>query len=431
MKTIIEDHFLLSAWTALTNCLSPFLPFYLQNRCKKGKEIPNRLKERQGYPTQSRPAGSIIQFHAASVGELVSIFSVIQAIHIQDSSQSFLITTGTVTSFRILENFISHHPILARHIIHQFIPLDIPQWINRFLTYWHPSLIVLAESEIWPNLIKEACQKKIPLALINGRLSDRSLKNWKICPSLIQNILSRFQWIISQSEHDQNNFAHLQITTDYLGNLKQTAQKLHFNSQELVELENYFNNSPIWLAASTHPNEETLIAKTHAVLRKKWPNLITIIVPRHPERGQEIINEIGIVAQRSKHELPFENGLWLCDTLGELGLFYRLADIVFIGNSLDVVHKGGGHNPFEAARLNCTIATGPKIHNFRQAYYHLQKAVTIIHTIDDLTNWVDKMLSNPQLRKKQACLALEIMEQKSNLATDIGTHLLKLARQSI
>ena len=404
MNITTKDHYLLKIWTMLTYFLVPFLPLYLQLRCRKGKELSKRIQERQGYPSLSRPESSIIQFHAASVGELISLLSVIQTIHIQKSDQIFLITTGTVTSFRILENFLSHHPILTKYVIHQFIPLDVPSWVNRFLTYWHPSLIVMAESEIWPNFIKKAHQKKISLALINARLSDRSLKRWKICPSLIQNILARFQWIISQSEHDQSNFKQLNIKTDYLGNLKQTAQKLHFNTEEFVKLQNYFHHLPIWLAASTHPNEEIIITKAHFTLRKKWPNLITIIVPRHPDRSQEIIHEIGIVAQRSKHELPFKNGLWLCDTLGELGLFYRLTNIVFIGNSLDNVHKGGGHNPFEAAQLDCAIATGPKIHNFKQAYHLLQKAVTIIYTIDDLTNWVDKMLANPKLRKKQATL---------------------------
>lgn len=427
---MIKDPFLLTAWGTLTKSLAPFLPMYLQSRCKKGKEIPNRLKERQGYSTLSRPVGSIIQFHAASVGELISLFSVIQAIHAQAPKQIFLITTGTVTSFHILQKFQSHHPELAKQILHQFIPLDVPQWVHRFLTYWRPSLIVLAESEIWPNFIKSAHQQKIPLALINARLSDRSLQRWNVYPSLIQSILTRFQWIISQSEHDQTNFARLNIQTDYLGNLKQNAQKLHVNPQELTRLQKYFRDYPLWLAASTHPNEEVLIAKAHDRLRKKWPDLITIIVPRHPERTTEIINEIGIVAQRSKHEFPFKNGLWLCDTLGELGLFYRLADIVFIGNSFNIVSKGGGHNPFEAARLECAIATGPKIQNFKQAYHHLHNAVTLVHTLDDLIHWVDTMLTHPELRKEKANLALEIMKQKSNLAMDIGNHLLNLAEAS-
>lgn len=425
-----KDSFLFAGWIILTNSITPFLPFYLRQRCKKGKELPHRIKERYGYASQPNDNHSLIQFHAASVGELISIFPVVHAIHQLQPQQKFLITTGTITSFYILQRYLYHHSNLTSFIVHQFIPLDIQRWVNRFLTYWKPSLIVLTESELWPNFINLAHNKNIPLALINARLSDKSLKRWQYLPSLIQIILKKFNWITTQSTQDQHNFSKLGVKTDYFGNLKQIADKLQYNSQEFSTLQKRFQDKIIWLAASTHANEEKLIAKAHHALQKKWPHLLTIIVPRHPERSESIIKETGFIARRSLNEFPFENNLWLCDTLGELGLFYRLADLVFIGNSFSSIAKGGGHNPFEAAQLNCAIATGPQIQNFKQAYITLKKAVTIIHSLDDLINWVDIMLTFPEKRKEQASLALQIMEHKSHLAIDIAQHLLTLQKKS-
>lgn len=413
-------------WELISTALSPFLKYYLKKRCEKGKELKEHLPERMGYASLPKPKNTVIYFHAASVGELISILPVITAIHHMVPTQELLVTTGTVTSFHILQDHLKNNTSLAQHLKHQFIPLDVPIWVNRFLTYWNPSLIVLVESELWPNLILNASKRHIPLALINARLSDRSFQIWQRFSTVAYDILSKFDWIAARSEHDQSNFSKLGMNVAYWGDLKQTAPILLTNETELSALQQRFKDKPIWLAASTHPAEEKFILQVHQQLRKKWPDLITIIVPRHPERQHEIIEQLGPIPQRSLNQLPSSDGLWLCDTLGELGLFYRLTSIVFIGNSLEITPKGGGHNPFEPARLSCVIATGPKIHNFKQAYALLEPCITMTPTVTTLVEWVDMMLRYPDKREKQAEQALEIITQNTELTQNIAQHLLTL-----
>lgn len=420
--------FLLKFWKKFATCLACFLPYYLKHRQKKGKEIRERLKERQGYTSYSPFPQKPIQFHAASVGELISILPLIEKIHQKNPKQNFLITTGTVTSFHILQNHSKSNENLAAVIHHQFIPLDVPEWIDRFLTYWNPSLIVLVESELWPNFIQQAHQRSIPLTLINARLSDRSLKKWLYFPETAKTLLSCFDWITCQSSQDQQNFLKLGIQTDYAGNLKQMAPQLSHDEKELTRLKQYFGKKPLWLAASTHATEEKFIVRVHEKLRQKWPDLITLIVPRHPERAADILTEIGTVAQRSQQQMPFAEGIWLCDTLGEMGLFYRLANIVFMGNSLETVAKGGGHNPFEPVMLGCAISTGPKIHNFTQAYDLLRNTTSIIHTETELMQWVDNLLTHPAEREKLADQSLQALNQTHEFMDNIRDRLLSLSK---
>lgn len=417
---------LLFAWKVIGTALPPLLKPYLRCRCKKGKEIQKRLPERMGVASLSRKSGSLIHFHAASVGEVISIFPIITELYKIDQEQNFLITTGTVTSFHIVQQHFANHPELSDHIQHQFVPLDVPHWVERFVSYWQPSLSVIVESELWPNLIHAFYKHHVPIALMNGRLSDRSFTTWHRFQKTAQALLSKFDWIAARSSHDQHNFEKLGVNATYWGDIKQIAPELSYDSTALQQLQELFKDKPIWLAASTHPNEEVTIVKAHDILREKWPELITIIVPRHPERRIEIIEQVGTVPQRSLNQFPDERGLWLCDTLGELGLFYRLCDIVFIGNSFDSTPKGGGHNPFEPAKLYCAMATGNQIHNFKQAYTLLEEAVTVTPDVESLTVWVDEMLSDPQKREEYAQKALQIMDQQSQLTQDIASHLYHL-----
>ncbi|MDI2112761.1 3-deoxy-D-manno-octulosonic acid transferase [Commensalibacter nepenthis] len=416
----------LFTWKMIGAVLPPLLKPYLRHRCKKEKEIEGRLSERMGMASLPRKPGSLIHFHAASVGEVISIFPIVTELYKIDRQQNFLITTGTVTSFHIVQQHFSSDSELSEHIQHQFIPLDVPKWVDRFVSYWQPSLSVIVESELWPNLIDAFSKHSVPVALINARLSDRSFKTWYRFQKTAFSLLSKFKWIAARSLHDQYNFEQLGVKAAYLGDIKQIAPELSCDLQALNSLQELFKNKPTWLAASTHTMEEIVIAEAHKALKKTYPELITIIVPRHPERSTEVIEQIGRLPRRSLKQLPDEGGLWLCDTLGELGLFYRLCDIVFIGNSLNNTPKGGGHNPFEPAKLHCAIASGDKIYNFKEAYRLLEEAVTITPNIEALVAWVDEMLCNSQKREDYAQKALQIMDQQSLLAYDIASHLYSL-----
>lgn len=417
---------LLTAWKVIATVLPSVLKPYLRRRCKKGKEIQARLSERMGYASLIRKPGHLIHFHAASVGEVISIFPIIAELHKIDSCQNFLITTGTVTSFHIVQQQFSDHAELSKHIQHQFIPLDVPQWVDRFVSYWHPSLSVIVESELWPNLIHAFDKHHVPTALVNARLSDRSFTTWHRFPKTAQALLSGFHLIAARSLQDQQNFEKLGVKATYWGDIKQTAPELSYDPQELQRLQKQLGNKPIWLAASTHVTEEAIIVQAHHQLRKKYSDLITIIVPRHPERSTEIIEQVGMMPRRSLNQLPDEKGLWLCDTLGELGLLYRLCEIVFVGNSFEGTPQGGGHNPFEPAKLHCAIASGNKIDNFKQAYALLEQAVTMTPDRDSLIAWVDDMLLYPQKRENYAEKASCIINQQSQLAYKIASHLYHL-----
>ncbi|WP_051462023.1 3-deoxy-D-manno-octulosonic acid transferase [Commensalibacter papalotli (ex Servin-Garciduenas et al. 2014)] len=421
---------LLFFWKITTTLLSPLLPLYLRHRCKKGKEIKERLSERMGIASLPRKPENIIHFHAASVGEIISLFPIITAIYHIDHHQNFLITTGTLTSYRIVQKYCEEHPELGAYIQHQFVPLDVPYWTERFVIYWRPSLSVIVESELWPNFIDALYKHHIPVVLLNARLSDRSFKLWYRFGKTAYALLSKFKWIAARSRQDQLNFEKLGVEADFLGDIKQIAPELAFDRTELEQLKVHFHNKSFWLAASTHQNEEVLIVKAHHQLQKKYPNLITIIVPRHPERAKEIIEQIGPMPRRSLNQFPDAQGLWLCDTLGELGLFYRLCDIVFIGNSFDVTPKGGGHNPYEPAKLNCVIASGNKIHNFVQAYQFLDQAVTIISDLNSLVAWVDDMLCNSDKRNAYAVKSLSLMGQQNEQAQQIALRLYNLKKDA-
>ncbi|CAK7192356.1 3-deoxy-D-manno-octulosonic acid transferase [Commensalibacter sp. Nvir] len=422
----MKNPFFITLWILITRFLAPFLWVYLIVRAYKGKEINSRLKERLGFASLARPAGHLIHFHAASVGEVNSIFPLLITMSKQDSKIVFLITTGTVNSFSVLQQFLAFHKELSSRIVHQFIPLDVPNWTHRFVKNWHPELSILVESELWPNLVKQLHRAKVPLALVNARLSDHSFSRWQHIPKTAKSLLDCFNWIAARSDHDKNNLKKLGVTSHYWGDLKEIAPELPYCEDELNRIKEKLTNKPIWLAASTHPGEENFITQTHKELRKTWPNLVTLIVPRHPERRHEIIEKCGPMALRSLQQYPNKNGLWLVDTLGELGLFYRLCPIVWLGNSLDGLPKGGGHNPFEPAKLHCAIATGSKIDNFKQAYFQLGKAVSIINDCSALTLWVNDMLSNPQKRENQARLAFEIVSTQNQFLEKISRTLLTI-----
>jgi 3-deoxy-D-manno-octulosonic-acid transferase len=359
----------LRGYRRLAAAATPFSSILLTKRLKQGKEHPTRIGERRGETQLPRPAGALIWAHGASVGEMLALLPLIE--RLRAKSFNVLITSGTLTSTRLAER------LLPAGVIHQIAPMDAPRFIDRFLRHWRPNLALMAESELWPNLIMDSHRRGIPLILVNGRLSARSFAGWRYAPAMIASLLQRFDLCLVQSEADARRYGALGAPrVDVTGNLKLDAPAPSVSEHTLAAMRAYIGNRPVIAGASTHPGEEALVIEAHRRLASRFPGLLTILAPRHPERGEgvvEIATLAGLpAARRSLGRLPGLNiDVYVADTIGELGLVYRLAPIVFIGGSL-VRH--GGQNPIEAVRLGAAIAHGPHVENFGEVYASLDSA---------------------------------------------------------
>ena len=276
---------LATAWRLAASAAAPLLPAYLRRRVARGKEVPDRLTERFGEGA-ARPAGPLLWLHAASVGETLSILPLIEALGRAMPSLRFLVTTGTVTSATLLGQRLP--AALAPRVAHRFVPLDVPRWVARFLDGWRPDAAVFAESELWPNLIAAAAARGIPLALVNARMSDRSAAWWRRAPGLARAVLDPFRLVLAQTEGDAARLRALGAPAHCLGNLKYAAAPLPVDAGELDRLRGLLAGRPAWLAASTHPGEEAIVIAAHRRLAAAHPGLLTMIVPRHPERGRRL-----------------------------------------------------------------------------------------------------------------------------------------------
>ena len=436
-----------SFYRALTLLITPLLPLLLQWRLRRGKEDAARLSERLALGLSGTEQGEAIPLlwvHAASMGESASVLPLIDAFLAKHPDWRVMVTTVTVTSAKLMAEK------LPPRAFHQFAPLDNPIVLKRFFAQWKPQLAFWIESELWPNMAK---MTPCPMYLINARMSERSFRRWKICPSLLREMLQCFNAIFPQSEADAERFRTLGAQRVIcLGNLKYDAPPLSCDVVELEKLRTAIGNRPVWLASSTHTGEEEQIAEVHIALKKEYPDLLTMIVPRHAPRGDAIaamLRERGLsVRQRSKQnqESRIENQerkggqesdnfsarqrlgslreaggeaqeqlkeeIYLSDTMGELGLFYRLSTIVFIGGSL-VPH--GGQNLLEPARLNCAIICGPHMHNFAAVMQEMQQADAVISVENaaELQQQVAMLLHSEEKRKALAAAA-ERAVQKHN-----------------
>jgi 3-deoxy-D-manno-octulosonic-acid transferase len=332
------------------------------------KEDPHHYKERFGAPTLPRPKGSLVWVHAASVGETRAALSWIQA-QDNDYATTYLLTTVTLTGHDTCKASSSGD----NSIIHQFAPFDIPRWIEAFLNHWDPQEVILMESEIWPNWLKACKKRHIPVHLKNARMSSRSLKKWKTFPRVAQYIFQHFQSIEAQSHDMVTFFKDIGCTNvSYVRNLKLSAPPLPVCEEKRHILQNMIKDRPVWLAASTHKGEEEIVFNVHKNLLKKIPHLLLILIPRHPERCHEIASLYvrEKMAIRSKNDIIYpQTHVYLADTLGELGLFYSLCSVGFLGGSFVAV---GGHNPIEAHQLNCHIFSGPYVENFNAIMKELE-----------------------------------------------------------
>jgi 3-deoxy-D-manno-octulosonic-acid transferase len=396
----------------------------LRKRVGRGKEIPTRLAEREGIETLARPSGRLIWLHAASLGESISILPLLPVLA---ADGHVLLTTGTVTSQKLLASRLPEMG-LADRVIHRFVPLDVPAWVARFLDHWRPDAAGFVESEIWPNLLAAAARRQIPLMLLNARLSARSLARWQKAPRTAQEVLGWFDLIHPQSEADGARFARLTKTRVLPpGNLKLAAPPLPVDSQTLSHLSTLIGG-PVWVAASLHRGEDEVIIETHARLSAVHPGLLTIIAPRHPERGETLAALAGGAPRRALGQLPPDRGgIWIADTVGELGLLYRLAPLAFVGGSL-VPH--GGQNPAEPARLGRAVAIGPHTANFADTVALLEAggALAVVSNAQGLGDWLDARLKDPWGTMAIGEKGVKLLEGYRGLPAEVAGLLAALAR---
>ena len=385
---------------------------YLDRRTRIGKEDPERVGERFGMPSRARPSGPLVWLHAASVGESISFLPLVETIGERWPRLGQLITTGTVTSARLMADR------LPAGAIHQFAPVDRPGWVGAFLDHWRPDLAIRIESELWPATIDALDARSIPALLVNGRMSRRSFRNWRRLPGLARRLLRTFALCLAQTDDDAARFRTLGARdVRCLGNLKLAAPELPCDAAAFDLLAEKCAGRPVWLGASTHEGEEARLAAVHAAIRARLPEALLILVPRHPERGPEIASTLRAaghaVALRSAKEAP-DSEIYVADGLGELGLFYRLAGVGFVGGSLV---PRGGQNLLEPARLDCAILHGPHMANFEEIAAEMDRAGGSIRveTDDALGNAVASLLSDESMRSRSCDAAAEVARGKARI----------------
>ncbi|MEP3048557.1 MAG: 3-deoxy-D-manno-octulosonic acid transferase [Roseibium sp.] len=360
---------LVSLYRAVSSALTPLFHLIFELRCRQGKEIAARKGERFGKPSRERPDGSLVWIHAASVGETMSILPLIEKLSV--AGHKVLLTTVTVTSAQIAD------ARLPDGCLHQFAPFDTPANVGRFLNFWKPDLAMVVESEIWPCMFDEVRTRNIPFVMLNGRLSESSARNWSRFSQSSGYIFGSLYLVLAQSPADALRLKALgcrQVETP--GNLKLDAMEPHAEPALVDDLVSQIGTRPVWLAALTHPGEEDHVLNAHKVLLAQFPDLLLVLVPRHPGRADDVARLIegqGLIVSRRSRNAPIteETAVYLGDTLGEMGLYYRLAPVAFLGGSLN---DAGGHSPVEAALLGTALVTGPRVANTRAVYGELWRA---------------------------------------------------------
>ena len=347
---------MLSLYEGVMTLGAPAIELFLSRRVDRGKEDRQRLCERRGVAGRPRPDGELIWLHASSVGESVAALVLIQRLLDAAPSRHVLVTTGTVSSAQMMASR------LPDRGFHQFAPVDRPTWVRRFLDHWRPDLVLIMESEFWPTQLVQAHTNGIPIVLINARMSDRSFSRWRLVGPLARPLFSVFDLVLTTNADQASRFTALGAAQVRIsGNLKQAAEALPFEPEAAATLSDQIAGRMLWFAASTHTGEDAPVLDAHLTLRDQHPELLTVIAPRHPHRGTEIAamaRERGLtIALRSADEpiLPGTD-LYIADTLGEMALFFHIANIVFVAGSLVPV---GGHNPVEPAHFDTAILFGP------------------------------------------------------------------------
>ena len=390
------------AYRWLTIAGQPLIEGLLRRRLSQGKEDQARLLERRGIASFPRPSGELIWVHAASVGEAQSSLVLIEAILRERRGCHVLQTTGTLTSATLMNER------LPDGSFHQFAPIDRQPWVERFLDHWQPDCALWMESELWPNLVIETNRRGIPSALVNARMSARTFCRWQRLSGSASQLLKSFSLCLAQTEEQGDNLRRLGADpVQCLGNLKFSAAPLPVEESELSNIREIVKHRQVWLAASTHPGEEEIVIEAHKILRTRHPRLLTIIAPRHPARSDDIADLLKSAtiefSRRSLGQEPHRE-IYLADTLGELGLLYRLSHLAFIGGSLGV---HGGHNPIEAASLNCAIIHGPDMGNFKAIADELHNAgaAVVVDSSETMAEAVGRLLRDTSTMERVTAAA--------------------------
>ncbi|HBK92398.1 MAG TPA: 3-deoxy-D-manno-octulosonic acid transferase [Parvularcula sp.] len=359
----------LKVYRAASGAAAPFARAVLKRRLGEGKEDKARLDERFGAAGRARPEGRLVWIHGASVGESLSVLPLVERLTARDPAASTLVTTGTVTSAKLMAER------LPSQAFHQFIPVDHPRFAARFLDHWRPDIALFVESEFWPNLLMETRARTPFMALVNGRVSPRSFAAWSKRPRTIRYLLSQFDLLVAQDRQNAERLSALAARpVPSFGNLKNAAAPLPGDERALRALNAAIGGRPVLLAASTHPGEEETVIAAARLARADVPGLLAVVAPRHPARGAEVeamAGGLNTARRAAGGAITPDTELYVADTLGELGVFYRAAGAAFVGGSL--VDKGG-HNPLEPARLGPAILHGPHVFNFAETYAELRGA---------------------------------------------------------
>ncbi len=405
---------MLGLYRFLSTALGPVIRFYIGRRRGRGKEDPVRGAERQGVAGLARPQGPLIWLHAASVGESISALCLIERLAVDCPTSSILVTTGTVTSAAIMA------ARLPERAFHQYIPVDRSAWVRRFLDHWRPDVALWMESEFWPNFMREISSRAIPLILINGRISPSSFSGWRRVPRTIRQILGCFSLCLAQSESDAERLLALGAKNVRApGNLKFSAAPLPVSQGTLANMMEAVGRRPLWLAASTHIGEDEAVVAAHRTLSVRYPGLLTIIVPRHPARGPEIeqlaaASGFKVARRASDPAIGPDTEIYVADTVGELGLFYRLTPVAFIGGTL-IPH--GGQNLLEAAKLGCAVVHGPHMTNFAAIAAEMAEAGAVEAIADEtgLAPAVDRLLGDAALYAERVGAAERVANAKNGI----------------
>lgn len=403
-------------YRCVTFLAAPLLRLLLKLRVRQGKEDPARLSERFGIATiLKNDTKKYIWFHAASAGEAQSVHPLLEKMAHDFPNFQFLLTTGTKTAADWMQSR------LPENVVHQYAPWDRTPWVKNFLNYWQPQLLVLVESEIWPNTVLACDKNDIPVILINARLSQKSYNNWQSMRGMARAVMSKIMLVLAQNEQYANWYLELGVqNAEILPNLKFAAAPLPHDPNKTENLKTQIGDRPFWLAASTHNPEELWATQTHKELQKTHKNLLTIIIPRHPKRANRLVEKLSqmdvTVAQRSKNDpITQTTDIYIADTFGELATFFDLTDIVFMGGSL--TPGIGGHNILEPAHFNCAIIHGAHMENTRDMESIMQDAgaAATVRDYKGLTQEISRLLVNKAQREKMQSSAKEIVAQHSSV----------------
>lgn len=378
---------------------------YIRKRQANGKEDIKRFHERLGRPQLKRPEGKLIWFHGASVGESISMLPLINKLLAHFPDLHIMVTTGTTTSADLMGKR------LPERAFHQYLPIDNPSFTSRFVKHWQPDLVLWFESDFWPAMLSSIKRKNIPLILVNGRISNKSFKRWQQFDFISKELLSCFTFCLGQSEEDAYRLRVLGAKDSMcLGNLKFAGLPIPVDQDKKAEITAQIGSRPVWCVSSTHNDEEFKIARFIKTLTEKVPGLLTIMAPRHPHRGTEIQEtlkddfQLKTALRSAGEKITPDTEVYIADTIGELGIWYELCPLVFIGGSL-IPH--GGQNFMEPSRMRDAVIVGPHMHNFTDAMNRAKKADAIMQVNDvlEMEELVTQLLTNKDLLEAKRSLA--------------------------